>query len=166
MNSSAITSAASYSDLPTLCIPVICRQLGQSGPQPILRVRTVNQDFHDHSAHALADSILRHLKTVNFRTTESPAERLRIVGQNLTSMTNKHYLPEPARLPILLELCRIVSSLTNKEFNAGWRALVAQFNAESDVMRSQLQPAMDRCGGNVELYGDGGVDFAFKTPAW
>lgn len=81
-------------------------------------------------------------------------------------MTNKHYLPEPARLPILLELCRIVSSLTNKEFNAGWRALVAQFNAESDVMRSQLQPAMDRCGGNVELYGDGGVDFAFKTPAW
>ena len=81
-------------------------------------------------------------------------------------MTNKRYLPELTRLPILLELCRIVNTLPNQAFNTGWRAMVAQFNSESAEMRTHLQPAMDRCGARVELYGDGSVEFAFKGPAW
>ena len=166
MHPATTTHAARFSDLPTLCIPIMCRQLGLSGPAPIVRVRTVNQDFHEHSGHALAESIFGRLKAVNYRTIESPVERLRIFQQYLQSMTKKNYLPEPARLPILRELCRIVNSLANKEFNSAWRDMVAQFHSESDEMRAQLQADMDACGGRCELYGDGGVAFTFKTPAW
>ena len=166
MHPSSATSTTSYSDLPTVCIPVICQHLGSSDPKPIVRVRTVNHDFHDHSVHAVAQSVLRHLEAITYRTIESPAERLRIVQHYLGSMTDKSYLPDAARRQILLELCRIVNSLASQQFNSGWRAMVAQFNSESDEMRTQLQPAMDRCGARVELYGNGGVNFAFKSPAW
>jgi hypothetical protein len=144
----------------------MCRQLGLSGPAPIVRVRTVNQDFHDHSGQPLAESILRRLKAVNYRTVESPVERLRIFRHYLQSMTNKNYLPEHARRPILSELCRVVTSLANNEFHSAWRDMVAQFNSESDELRGQLQADMDRNAAKVELYGDGDVAFTFKTPAW
>ena len=166
MHPTTSTPAVSFSDLPTLCIPIICRQLGLSGPAPIVRVRTVNQDFHDHSGHALAESILRRLKAVDYRTVESPEERLRIFQHYMQSMTNKNYLPEQARRPILSELCRIVTSLANKQFHSAWCDMVAQFNSESAELRAQLQPDMDRNGAKVDLYDDGGVEFTFKTPAW
>lgn len=158
--------AVSFSDLPTLCIPIICRQLGLPGPAPIVRIRTVNQDFHDHSGHALAESILQRLKAVDYRTVVSSEERLRIFQHYLQSMTNKNYLPDHARRPILSELCRIVTSLGSTDFNSAWRDMVAQFNSESVELRLHLQAPMDRNAGKVELYGDGSVAFTFKTPAW
>jgi len=160
------TPVAIFPDLPTLCIPIICRQLGLSGPAPIVRVRTVNQDFHDHSGQPLAESILRRLNAVNYTTVESAVERLRIFQHYLQSMKNKNYFPEHARRAILSELCRVVNSLGNAAFHSAWREMVAQFNSESDQMRAQLQAVMDRNAGRVELYGNGGVEFTFKTPAW
>lgn len=166
MHPVSTTAAVSYSDLPTLCIPIICRQLGRSGPAPIVRVRTVSQDFHEHSGHALAESIFQRLKAVDHHTVEEGGERLRIFQHYLQSMTNQVYLPDHARLPILKELCRIVSSLGNTNFNSAWRDMVAQFNSESVELQVHLQDAMDRNAGKVDLYGNDNVAFIFKKPIW
>lgn len=158
------TRSVSYSDLPTLCIPVICTQLG--GSKPIVRIRTVNQDFHAHTRIPLAESILQELKAINYLTSKEPAERLRQFRHYLGAVREKNYLPERFRLLILCELCRIVNTLPNEHFISAWRDMVAQFNTESEEMRAQLQAAMDANAGRCELYGDGGVAFVFKKPAW
>lgn len=166
MHASSATSTTSYSDLPTLCIPTICQQLGSSGPAPIVRVRTVNQDFHDHSRSALAGAILQQLKAVHYQSIPSSTERLRQFRHYLRTTAKKEYLPAHLRHGIFVELCRIVSSLANSDFHSGWRDMVAAFNSESGEMRAQLQAAMDQSAGRVQMYGDGGVAFTFKTPAW
>ncbi len=42
--------------------------------------------------------------------------------------------------------------------------MVAQFNAESEEMRTALKPDMNKAWGRVELYGDGGTAFDFDNP--
>ena len=158
--------AFSYSDLPVLCIPVICRQLGQAGPAPVVRIRTVNHDFHDHSRTALAEAIHEQLKQVTSTRFEKPETRLDLFRRPLRALKDKDYLPAHFRQAVFSELCRIVNTLPNQFFHSGWRELVGQFNSESEAMRNALQADMDKCAARVELYGDGGVNFNFKSPAW
>ncbi|MBL4953128.1 hypothetical protein JK635_13010 [Neobacillus sp. YIM B02564] len=73
-------------------------------------------------------------------------------------------LPDRLREAILKELCRIVNTLANQYFHKGWRDMVAQFNAESEEMRTALRPDMNTAWGRVELYGDGGTPFSFDQP--
>jgi hypothetical protein len=162
----ATSSSASFSDIPVLCIPVICRQLGKSGSRPIVRIRTVNYDFYTESRIPLAESIHEELKAINHHSVPEPAARLGRFRHFLNAVKNKDYLPERLRLPILRQLSRIVITLANKEFHSAWRDMVDQFNSESEEVRSQLQADMDKNAGKCELYGDGGVAFTFKTPAW
>lgn len=159
-------AAVNHSNLPDLCIPIICRHLGQGGATPIVRVRAVNHAFHDQSRKALAEAIHEELTQVDHIRVQDAETRLALFRRSLRLLDAKEYLPQHSRLPLLQQLCRIVNTLPGQLFTAAWTAMVARFNAESDTLRSQLQPAMDKCAGRVELYGDGGARFTFKTPAW
>jgi hypothetical protein len=158
-------TSTSYSDLPILCTSLICTHLAATGSAPLVRVRSVNQDFFQESRIPLAESVIKELKEVDYQSLPEGENRLQVFNKYLCYVKSTNgLLPDRLRLAVLKELCRIVSSLRNQFFNAGWGDMVAQFNAESDAMRAALRADMNKAWGCVELYGDGGTDFHFDEP--
>jgi hypothetical protein len=156
--------STSYSDLPIVCTNGICTHLAATGSVPLVRVRSVNQDFFQESRLPLAEAVIKELKEVNSKNFPDEAARLRAFKKYLGYVKSTNRLPDKLREAILKELCRIVNTLPNRFFHAGWRDMVAQFNAESEVMRTALKPDMNKACGRVELYGDGGTPFHFDKP--
>jgi len=156
--------STSYSDLPIVCTNTICTHLAATGSAPLVRVRSVNQDFFQESCLPLAEAVIKELKEVNSKNFPDEAARLRAFKKYLGYVKSTNGLPDKLREAILRELCHIVNTLPNKFFNTGWRDMVAQFNAESEVMRKALKPDMNKAWGRVELYGDGGTPFHFDKP--
>lgn len=159
--------STSYSDLPIVATSRICEHLAETGPAPLVRVRSVNQDFFQESRIPLAKSVIRELNAVTYRNMPNQEDRLRVFKKYLHYVKSTNALPDKLREAILKELCGIVTSLSNQFFHAGWRDMVAQFKVESDAMRAALRPDMNKASGRVELYGDGGTSFAFdKRSHW
>lgn len=158
--------STSYSDLPIVCTNTICTHLAATGSAPLVRLRSVNQDFFQESRIPLAKAVIKELKEVNFKNFPDGAARLRVFKKYLGYVKSTNGLPDKLREAILKELCRIVNTLPNTFFHTGWRNMVAQFNAESEEMRTALKPDMNKAWGRVELYGDGGTAFDFDKPLY
>jgi hypothetical protein len=133
-------------------------------PRSLVRVRSVNQDFLQESRIPLAESVLKELKAVNHTNLPKEEDRLGAFKKYLHYVKSTNGLPDRLRHAVLKELCRIVDTLPSDSFHAGWRDMVAQFNAESDAMRTALKPDMNKAWSRVELYGDGGTPFHFDKP--
>jgi hypothetical protein len=67
MQATTNIGSTSYSDLPIVCTSRICTHLAATGPAPLVRVRSVNQDFFQESRIPLAKSVIKGLKAVNYR---------------------------------------------------------------------------------------------------
>jgi hypothetical protein len=156
--------STSYSDLPIVCTSRICEHVAASGSAPIVRVRSVNQDFFQESRIPLAKAVITELKAVIWENFPNEEARLHAFKQYLGYVKSTDGLPDKFRCAVLKELCRIVNTLPNQYFHNGWRDMVAQFNAESEEMRTALRPDMNKAWGRVELYGDGGTPFPFDKP--
>jgi hypothetical protein len=129
-----------------------------------VRVRSVNQDFFQESRIPLAESVMKELKAVDHKNFPDEGARLGAFKKYLNYVKSTNGLPDKLREAILKELCRIVNTLPNQFFHAGWRDMVAQFNVESEEMRTALRADMNKAWSRVELYGDGGTPFHFDKP--
>lgn len=154
--------STSYSNLPIVCTSRICKHLAATGPAPLVRVRSVNQDFFQESRIPMAKAVIKELKAVIWNNFPDEEARLGAFKKYLNYLKSANGLPGQLREAILKELCRIVNTLPSTFFHAGWRDMVAQFNAESEEMRTALKPDMNKAWGRVELYGDGGTSFHFE----
>ena len=157
--------STSYSDLPIVCTSRICEHVAASGSAPIVRVRSVNQDFFQESRIPLAKAVITELKAVIWQNFPDEAARLRAFKQYLGYVKRTDALPYKLRYAVLKELSRIVDTLPNDHLRDAWRNMVAQFNAEPDAMRLALRVDMNKLKNRLELYGDGGIKFEFKTVA-
>jgi hypothetical protein len=157
-------TSTSYSDLPILCTSLICTHLAATGSAPLVRVRSVNQDFFQESRIPLAKSVIKELKAVDCQSLPEGENRLQVFNKYLCYVKSTNgLLPDRLRYAVLKELCRIVRSLRNQFFRDGWRDMVAQFNTESDTMRIALRADMNKAHGPEELYGDDSTGFEVKT---
>jgi len=156
-------TSTSYADLPILCTSLICTHLAATGSAPLVRVRSVNQDFFQESRIPLAKSVIKELKGVVYESLPKEEDRLRMFNKYLRYLNSTNGLPDRLRFAVLKELCRIVTSLPNQFFDAAWRGLVARFNAESDTVRVELRTDMNKAWEKGDLYGDDSTGFEFKT---
>lgn len=164
MQPAAYNSPTSFSDLPVLCTNRICTHLAATGPVPLVRVRTVNQDFFEESRIPVAKSVIEALKEVVCEKFPTEEGRLGEFNKYLGYVKSTNALPGRFRHAVLKELCRIVNTLPNQFFRAGWRDMVAQFNAESDEVRAALKEDMNKAWSRADFYGDGGAPFNFNRP--
>lgn len=144
-------SSTSYSDLPIVCTSRICEHLAASGPAPLVRVRSVNQDLFQESRIPLARSVIKELTAATYSNMPNQENRLRVFKKYLRYVKSTSALPDKLREAILKALCDVVTSLPNQFFHAGWRDMVAQFKAESEEMLTALRANMDKAWGRVEL---------------
>ena len=156
-------TSTSYADLPILCTSLICTHLAATGSAPLVRMRSVNQDFFQESRIPLAKSVIKELKGVVYESLPKEEDRLRMFNKYLRYLNSTNGLPDRLRFAVLKELCRIVTSLPNQFFDAAWRGLVARFNAESDTVRVELRTDMNKAWEKGDLYGDDSTGFEVKT---
>ena len=156
-------TSTSYADLPILCTSLICTHLAATGSAPLVRVRSVNQDFFLETRIPLAESVVKELKGVVYESLPKEEDRLRMFNKYLRYLNSTNGLPDRLRFAVLKELCRIVTSLPNQFFDAAWRGLVARFNAESDTVRVELRTDMNKAWEKGDLYGDDSTGFEVKT---
>nr|WP_217345453.1 hypothetical protein [Noviherbaspirillum sp. L7-7A]MBV0879736.1 hypothetical protein [Noviherbaspirillum sp. L7-7A] len=155
----------SYSALPIVSTSRICEHVAASGSAPIVRVRSVNQDFFQASRIPLANAVIMELKAVISKNFPDPKARLGAFKKYLSYVQSTNGLPDRFRYAALKELCRIVNTLPNDYLAGGWQDIAAQFNAEPEAMRLALRADMNKVKARLDFYGDGGIKFEFKTVA-